>query len=163
MKSILFFCLLFGILLSMKSHAQTACPPGMEAYGDGVCGYSRSEEPVQQAPQQQTPPAQWADRWGAIATFEPNGSLGTVTGMPDQRSAEQTALASCQSKHGSTCKIQLSYRNQCAAMVVGGKIFNVNPGNTVEEAAKKGMSMCSTAANDCHVYYSACSLPQRIQ
>jgi len=53
MKSILFFCLLFGILLSMKSHAQTACPPGMEAYGDGVCGYSRSEEPVKQTPQQQ--------------------------------------------------------------------------------------------------------------
>lgn len=173
MKSILFSCLLFGLLLlSGVTHAEGNCPEGYYPIGGEsgqagpqgcapIPGYNQ-QQGQQQAPQ--TPPPRWADRWGAIATFEPNGSLGTVTDMSDQQSAEQAALASCQSKHGSTCKIQLSYRNQCAAMVVSDKGYNVTPAVTVNEAVEKGMKICTGSGDpNCHVYYSACSLPQRIQ
>jgi Domain of unknown function (DUF4189) len=168
MKSHFKHWLLIGLLLLSAGavHAEEGCPAGQIPAGDGMnsCGpippgyYGNSQQT-----QPQPPPEKWVDHWGAIATFEPNGSLGTAINMPNQSMAEQAALTDCSAKHGSTCKIQLSYRNQCAAMVVGGKIFNVNSGPTVEDASRKGMAMCSTAANDCHIYYSACSLPQRIQ
>ena len=166
MKLRTLLALLLGLSsLSITAHGEGGCPPGWMPYSStnvSSCGPIPGYNDQQQtAPQPPSP--QWADRWGAIATFEPNGSLGTAINMPTQSSAEQTAVADCQSKHGSTCKVQLSYRNQCAAMVVGGKIFNVNPGTTVEAAAQTGMNMCRSAANDCHVYYSACSPPVRIQ
>lgn len=160
------FCLLLLGLLLLKGseiNAQTACPPGMTPYGVGVCGYDnsqRQEQPVQQRP----PLPQWEDHWGAIATYEPNGSLGVATNMPSQSSAEQAALVDCQSKHGSTCKIQLSYRNQCAAMVVSDKGYNVTPAATVDLAVTEGMATCTKSGDpNCHVYYSACSLPVRTQ
>jgi hypothetical protein len=68
-------------------------------------------------------------------------------------------------KRRSCVQIQISYRNQCVAMVIGnnGKLFNTNDDPTVDTAAQKGMQMCMPEAHDCHVYYSACSLPVRIQ
>jgi hypothetical protein len=100
----------------------------------------------------QPPPERWQDNWGAIATYEPNGSLGVVTNMPSQNVAENAALSDCQSKHGSACKIKLSYRNQCAAMVVGGKDYNVNPGATLDNESPRlswrlsGLSQAPTVA-----------------
>ena len=168
MKLILFSCLLFGLLLSTTSHAQTACPPGMEEYGAGVCGCSQSEEPAQQIPQQQLPqpPAtRWASRWGAIATDGPGGSFGSAVDKSSRRGAESAAISDCLSKRGSpNCKIEVSYANGCGVMTVGDKMHNSNYGSTVEEATQKGMAMCRSAGDtNCHVYYSACSLPVRIQ
>ena len=162
-------CLFVLMLTATAVHAQAACPPGTIPYGTGndpsACGPDNSQPQQPQQPQAPQPPPQvWADHWGAIATYEPNGSLGTATNMPSQRSAEQTALADCESKHGSTCKIQLSYRNQCAAMVVSAKGYNVTPAATMDLAVTKGMAICTNSgAPNCHVYYTACSLPQRIQ
>ena len=163
MKSILFFCLLFSLLLSTTSHAQTACPPGMEEYGEGVCGYSRSEEPTQQAPQQQAAPPQWTSRWGAIATDSVKAVLGTATDMASKNEAEQRALKECQTKGGTQCKLQNSYSNACVAMITGSKIFNVGSDADLNRAVQSGMKKCTAADTDCHVYYSACSLPVRIQ
>ncbi len=48
-------------------------------------------------------------------------------------------------------------------MVIGSKAFNVNSAATLDEAVQKGMTMCAQAGDSCHVYYSTCSLPSRIQ
>lgn len=163
--------LLLGLLFLRAgvAHAEGGCPPGMiPASGTDInsCvpippGYYSNQ---QQAQPQPPPPPRWADQWGAIATDSANGILGTATNLPSRSSAENAALADCQSKHGSTCKIQLSYGNQCAAMLVGAKVYNTNAGDTADEAIKKGIKMCTDAGDTlCRVYYSACSLPQRIQ
>ena len=147
MKSILFSCLLFGmLLLSGVTHAEGNCPDGMfetnppSSQGPVGCapipGYNQQQGP-QKAPR--PPPEQWVDHWGAIAIYEPNGSLGTATNLPSQSSAEN---ADCQSKHGSTCKIQLSYRNQCTAMAVSDKGYNVGSPATVDQAAQTSLKIC---------------------
>ncbi len=150
MKSILFSCLLFGLLLCATSHAQTACPPGMEAYGAGVCGYSRSDEP---APQQATPqlpeapPARWASRWGAIATDEPHGILGAVTGLSSKEEAQKAAMEACRAKGGSPCKFEIAYDNECAAMIVSDKGYNTPAAATVEKAVQLGMQTCKSSGD----------------
>jgi len=110
MKSILFSCLLFSLLSCIPARAQTACPPGMEEYGAGVCGYNRSEESPQQALQQQgppSPPPRWATRWGAIATDSIKGTLGAVSGLPSKSAAQQAAIADCQAKGGHHASLKL--------------------------------------------------------
>lgn len=152
-------------------HAEGGCPPGMiPASGTDInsCvpippGYYGNQQQVQpQLPP--PPPPQWATRWGAIATDAKRGALGAVTNLPSQSEAADAAIAACQSKGGSDCKIQITYDNECAAMVVGDKIFDVTADTTVDKAVQAGMNSCS-AANDhtCRVYYSACSLPVQTQ
>ncbi|MBD8873462.1 DUF4189 domain-containing protein [Rhodanobacter sp. DHB23] len=153
-------CFLTLLLVATSTHSQDCA--GVNA--GGVCVPPDVAMPGYQQQAPQPPPQKWVDHWGAIATYEPNGSLGAATNMPSQNSAEQAALADCQSKHGSACKIQLSYRNQCAAMVVSGKGYNVTPAATVDLAVAKGMNTCTNSGDpNCHVYYTACSLPTRIQ
>ncbi len=169
MKSILFSCLLFGLLSYTPSHAQTACPPGMEEYGAGVCGYSRSEEPAQQAPQQQAPqppPPKWASRWGAIAMDESpqHGSTGTSFNRPNRSAAEKAALKNCQSNGGTNCKIKSAYDNECVAIVMGNPGGYTVTDTTQDKATQAAMSSCSNHGNtNCHIYYTSCSLPVRIQ
>lgn len=166
-KSIQFLCLLFGLLFCAVSHAQTACPPGMEEYGAGVCGYSQSEQPAQQVPPQQAPrepPPKWLNLWGAIATDGPGGHLGTAVNMSSRDVAEQSALADCRTKGGSNCKLENTYGNACAAMIVGDTGHNSNSAATLDDAIKLGIKTCSKAGDtNCHVYYSACSLAVRTQ
>lgn len=169
--------LLAGLLLLFSGmvHAEGECPPGMFAtnppgtQGPINCApipsYAQNQG-QQTAPQTpQPPPERWQDHWGAIATDADNGILGTSINTLSQNQAELTALNDCQAKGGIRCKIQLSYRNQCAAMIVGGnnKIFNTNPGANIKQAVQTGMIMCGKAASDCHAFYTACSLPVRIQ
>ncbi|MFC4765256.1 DUF4189 domain-containing protein [Dyella koreensis] len=105
----------------------------------------------------------WASKWGAIATDTPTGTLGISTDASSQDEAEQKALEDCQAKSGSKCKLQLSYANGCGVMVLGNKGFNTQTASTLEGAKKSGMDMCNAESDGCHVYYSGCSLPQRIQ
>lgn len=158
--------LLFLGLLSLTGNeaiAQTACPPGMTPYGVGVCGYDNSQQqrsPTQQQPQPPRPPQQWASRWGAIATYEPNGSLGAATNMASKDEAEQSALADCQSKHGSTCKLEVAYSNGCGVLVGSNTGYVVTTNATLDGAIQAGMKTCADSGYiDCRVYYSACSLP----
>ncbi|WP_175927490.1 DUF4189 domain-containing protein [Burkholderia cepacia] len=67
-------------------------------------------------------------------------------------------------QRGVSCKIAISYANECAVMVVGRTGHNVNPGPSIAAATKKAMDVCRSDGDDqCEVYYSACSLPRRIQ
>jgi len=164
---IFLFCGLLLIASTLRAQQPGVdCAPVQGQGWTGCAPLNSSQQPAQgqQLQTPQPPPQKWADHWGAIAVYAPSGSLGTSTNMPTQEDAESAALADCQSKHGSTCKIQLSYRNQCAALVVSAKSYNTNPGATEKEAIQKGMEICDNAKDpNCHPAYAACSLPQRIQ
>lgn len=157
-----------GLLLLLATsaiHAQsvTACPPGMVPYGAGVCGDDQSDQPAQQqAPQ--APAMRWLPAYGAIALDVPMGFLGSVTNLPSQSQANVAALQDCRAKGGTDCHLALSYGNECAAMVISDPGFNVTPGETLDIAQKKAMKECTDGGRkNCRVYYTACSLPKRLQ
>jgi hypothetical protein len=108
-------------------------------------------------------PPKWETRWGAIATDAEHAKLGVVIAASNKRMAELGALEDCKNKGGSNCKLQLSYYNQCAAMVVGDRVMNTGSAATLEEAKQMGLSECQKDDSNCRVYYSGCSLPERVQ
>ncbi|MEJ1129386.1 DUF4189 domain-containing protein [Variovorax sp. CCNWLW225] len=148
-------------------HAEGSCPPGMYPNNPGSTSGVNGCNPIpgygnQQAPQ---PPAQqWERRWGAIATDGPQGALGVATDKQSKREASRVAMQDCQSKGGVNCKIDIAYDNQCVVVVVGDGGYNVPNAPTAAEAVEMGMKTCRSAGRtNCHVYYSACSLPARIR
>ena len=164
LKSLCSFALL--LLCSGTVHAQQPgvdCAP-IQGQGWSGCAPMNTTQGQQQPRAPLSPPEQWQDHWGAIATDAIHGSLGTAADMPSQSTAESKALADCQSKGGTKCKIDTRYRNACAAMVAGDTGYNVGSAATLSEAVQIGMKTCTDAGTaHCHVYYSACSLPVRIQ
>lgn len=153
-------CILALLLIVATVHAQDC--GGVNA--GGVCVPPDVAMPGYQQQAQQPPPQKWVDHWGAIATNEPTGSLGVANDMASQSDAEQAALADCQSKQGATCKLETSYRNGCGALIGSSTGYVVVSKATLNETVQTGISTCTKAGySNCHVYYSACSLPVRIQ
>lgn len=171
MKSTISRLLAFVLLLSATGlvHAEGGCPAGYYPIGapqgtQGPQGCAPIPGNNQQQAQPLPPPPIWVDHWGAIATDGPGGSFGASTDMSTRQSAEEAALADCHSKKGSsTCGVDLYYRNQCAAMVVGHETHNSKAGSTVDLAIQAAMNLCNEVDKSCFVYYTACSLPVRIQ
>lgn len=165
--------LMFGLLLLLGgfAHAEGNCPAGYYPIGAPQgqggpqgCAPIPGDNSQQQVQSQALPPPQWASRWGAIATDKVKGILGAVTGLSSKNEAQQAALADCQAKGGSPCKLEIAYDNECAALVVGDNGYNVGADATLDKVIRLGMKICTGAKNaNCHVYYSDCSLPVRIQ
>lgn len=149
------------------AHAEGGtCPPGMYPANPGSTSGVNACYPIPgYGNQQAQPPApQWERRWGALATSAPDGILGVSTDKRSKQEASEVAVQDCQSKGGMNCKVELPYYNQCAAVVVGDGAYNTPSAPTVDEAVAMGMKTCrSSGRAGCHVYYSACSLPVRIQ
>ncbi|WP_408326146.1 DUF4189 domain-containing protein [Paraburkholderia agricolaris] len=148
-------------VITTTAHAQ-ACPPGTSPAAIGndlsACAPDNTSQRALGPP-----PERWIDYWGAIAVYEPTGSLGVATNMGSKAKAEQAALADCQSKHGSTCKIGSAYRNGCGALIGSTTGYAVASGPSLDKAIQSGMEICTKSGyQNCHVYYSSCSLPQRI-
>lgn len=157
-SKILLFAGLLGI--SIAAQAQVACPPGWIPYSATSCGPAPSAQ--QAAPRQPPPTLSPQTKWGAIATDGVKGVLGTALSEESERRAERTAMADCQAKGGSPCKVQLTYSNGCGAMIVGSKGFSTAGAGTKEEAIQKGMAICQTDGDTaCHVYYIDCSAAGR--
>lgn len=169
MKPISLCWLLLGLffLTAGLACAQTACPPGMTPYGVGVCGYDNGQQQTVEPPSQAPPlllPAIWIDQYGAIATDFAHSSAGASLNQPDRSRAEQAAIANCQENGGSACKIETWYSNGCATLVVGDKTHVSINAATLDEATHRGLKMCIDGGDSkCHVYYTACSLPVRVQ
>ena len=165
MKLIPRFLFIISLLcLSGITRAQVSCPPGMMPYSTaqnvGVC----APIPGGNQMRPQAPVARWESRWGAIATDPKAGSVGVSANMQTKEAAEQAAISDCESRKKSLCKIAEAYDNECAVMVAGNTGYNVDADSTIEKAAQSGMKTCAQSGDsNCHVYYSACSLPQRIQ
>ena len=168
MKLLTLTLLLLGLLaFRMPAHAEGNCPPGYYPIGgQGVqgCAPYPNQGQQQQRPQQPNlPPAVWESRWGAIATDEPHGVLGSSSGLLSKSAAQDGAMADCKSKGGSNCVLQMTFSNGCSALTVGDKTFNLNVGETEAIATQKAMEVCKAGDTGCHVYFTTCSPSVRTQ
>jgi hypothetical protein len=160
--------LIFGLLcLSLAVHAEGNCPQGYYPIGasgqPGPQGCAPIPNYNQNQGMPQASPIRWRSTWGAIATDAAAGSVASITGEATEEQAVDAAFADCRAKGGNNCKLQVSYANGCAALVLGDSVFNVNSAPTLNEAVKKGMDLCNPASKNCHAFLTACSLSERIQ
>lgn len=169
--SVIWLLMGFSLLFTAVVHAQAACPPGTIPYGTGqdqsVCGPDNSQQqPTQQQlqpPPHPLPPV-WVDRWGAITTDAAHHSSGASLNQSSKVVAEQEAIADCQKNGGVQCKIEITYHNQCVALVGGDTGYNTTSASSIGQAVQIGMASCTSAHDtNCHAYYTACSLPVRVQ
>lgn len=158
--------LLLGIQFfgASVAYAEQGCPDGLYPGGmqpnGPICipipgARTRGQSPME-APQKE----QWSARWGAIATDNETGYMGTADGHVSKSIADETALKRCR-KVGQNCTVVISYSNQCAALAVGTTKYAVGAGTTLAEASVEAAGRCATAGAACEVIYSACSLAQR--
>jgi hypothetical protein len=166
MKYLLLLMLLLELfVINHRAHAEGGCPPGsypINGQGWQTCAPIPNYDTQQQSLTTRPPSQWWEDRWGAVATDAEKGALGSASSMSSQASAERTALNECRSKGGARCKLDISYVNTCAAMVVGDRGYTVRTGGTREVAIDYGEKVsCSTKDLNCRVYYTDCSLPVR--
>ena len=164
-------CLIGMLFLSIS--VVNAQQPGVDCapiQGQGWTGCAPISPPQsspqgQQPRMPQAPPQRWQDHWGAIATDAANGVLGTASNMPNELSAKQAALSDCSSQGGSNCVLEIQpYRNSCGVVVTSDKSHVVTSNVSLDQAIQEGLATCSkTDKANCRVYYSACSMPQRIQ
>jgi len=174
MKPIYLLCLWMALLSTGKGvHAQaypcSGAGPGETVVGETPAGNGVGSVPLCQRVDQgaaapQPPPMRWLDKWGAIATDAATASLGSANGMSSREQAQDAALADCQAKGGIRCKTETWYLNGCGAMVMGNTGYNVGNAATLKKAIQSGIKVCRDAGDtNCHTYFSACSLPVRIQ
>lgn len=96
------------------------------------------------------------DTFGAIAYSKRTHRYGYSSNEGSRRDAEQTALGECRA---SDCRIQVWFRNSCAAFAVGnggdatGWAYDQNP----RKARLRALNECKKRANDCRVLIEACS------
>jgi hypothetical protein len=109
------------------------------------------------------PTGYWVKTWGAIAPSPKGGVLGTAVGADSKAEAERLALADCKKKGGQSCQVDLAYHNQCAAMILGDKTYNVAHAASVDEASRIGIKLCYNKNGACSVYYSACTEPRFVK
>lgn len=175
MKSAASAWLLMSLLLVSTSvvRAEGGCPPGFYPYSMGNaqgqpgpqgCAPIPGYDDNQQQTQPQPAPAKWVDHWGAIATAPDQGVIGVSTNLSSEVDATRIALSDCRIKGGVNCKIGLSYRNQCMAFVGAHLGYGLDVGTTPAAASEKTLKDCIDGGlTNCHVIYTGCSLPVRIQ
>lgn len=163
MKRILPTVLLIGLAYMPTIHAQ--CTTGIDT--GGQCIPPNALEPQDDSnphAQPQQPRAVWADRWGAIAIDNGTSSVGVSENQTSKSAASAQALQRCASQSNSEhCEVQLAYYNQCAALAWGTKFYGVSGAVDTNLAKEHALERCARGALDCKVFYSACSLPTRIQ
>ncbi len=158
--------LLVLLLIVGMVHAQQPgvdCAPVQGQGWTGCAPINSPQQPSRGGPTPPPAPEKWINYWGAIATDIPNKSVGVASNMLSRSQAENAAIMDCQSRGGAICKIEISYSNTCAALVVGVNGHNTRTGNTSDAAVQAGIEKCSEDDTNCHAYYSGCSLPVRIQ
>ena len=143
-----------------------SCPPGtVPQQGIGWQGCAPVPGTANTPPSVENPAQTiWLDRWGAIAIDRTDGGVGvgSASGMKNERQAKKSALLACQKKGGNRCTIEITYYNQCAAVVWGKQEFTISSASTKEGAEQRSLEKCIKAGEtDCVMYFSDCSLAQR--
>lgn len=154
--------------LSVGAHAEGNCPSGFYPIGNravAACAPIPSATKGQQGQQQvpSSPSPIWKDRWGAVAFDGPRGILGVATELQSEQAAQEAALNDCKAKGGIKCQSEISYVNGCTAFTIGDRGAYRGAKATLDQVVTDGMQKCKEADKNCETYYSACSLPVRIQ
>ncbi|MBC9907581.1 MULTISPECIES: DUF4189 domain-containing protein [Achromobacter] len=158
------------------AQAEQGCPDGFMPNAAGTPGQQCVPIPGQTRPQggtgAQTAPDQprWTTRWGAIAYDPPSGSVGIAADKTSKAKAERAALEHCASKGGKGCETNITYYNQCVAVVYGpspkgeGVLMNSASAETKELAQSLAIETCEKGTGtSCKTFYTGCSYPVRIQ
>ena len=108
-----FLAAALGLMSIDAAHAQTvtSCPPGMVAYGAGVCGYDHGPDSAAhpQASNLNSPGKPSLPRgWTAIVRDRAKPIVVQVAGMKSRRDAVENAMAQCQAKGGSECELDIA-------------------------------------------------------
>ncbi|SDH07700.1 protein of unknown function [Dyella sp. 333MFSha] len=152
------------ICASGYSHAEGGCPPGQYPQsGQGWQTCVPIPGSTQQSPRS-GPSERWEDRWGALAVTDSGQIAGGSSGKKTEREAIDAAIADCRLDGDETCKSMGTVRNQCIALVAGSGGTKIESAPSETEATKRAMKECLRSGQDnCHSYYSSCSLPVRVQ
>lgn len=150
------------VSLSSVSMAQVVCPPGYAPIGGGavVGDYASGCAPLEGA--QEEPEEIWEDRWGAIAIAD--GAFGYSAAMASEAEASQSALKACRSNaNGQPCEVKLTYYNQCVALYWGDGGYDISHAETMDTAKSMSQADCNASYGNCRLFYSDCSMPERVQ
>ena len=161
---------LLGLILlswGVAAHAQVGvCPAGTIPNGTQTSAMECAPDPDYQTQQQPAPPPPvWADRWGSTAGALPGTrpAFGAASNMPSEESAKQAAIAECEATPGTHCETDQVYYNACFGEAWGPKSPVGYIAGTLDAARRLSMQACEAKGQKCVAYYSACSLPVRIQ
>lgn len=157
-----YYRLLLAASLMLSCHlarAEGGCPAGQIPYSGTSttsCGPIQSQNGADLGPA-------WSSRWGAIVS-DGSGTYGIAAGAQTKSDAKGKAMEECRQRGGKSCKLQFSYKNQCA-VVVSTTSRSFSQGAATEElAASMAMNECQkSGSGECWVYYTGCSLPARVQ
>jgi hypothetical protein len=160
MKNIIVFTNLVLALNSLDSVAACRIGDGPDM-GDGI-PYCYELDDTQETLALEP---KWQSRWGAIA-IDPNvtsGGIGYSENMVSRALAEKVALKQCHDTGGSkTCRIEVSYDNQCAAIAWGDLYYNTANAETIESASEIALNACDKKAKNCKIYYTNCNYAVQI-
>ena len=154
--------LVFLCFAPHNANAQYTCPPGYVSAGGGQdAGSFAGCVPLQNNGQQNAEPI-WESRWGAIAVT--SGAFGTSGNWQSETEANNAALKECNNNSQTKdCKITITYHDQCAALAWGGNYVSAWRGPDKLQSEKEAMRVCNENSNDCKIYHSDCSYPERVQ
>lgn len=149
------YLFLLGSIISATAVGQTRCPIGVQA-GNIQCIPDDPPAEVNAAPR---PTGEWIKTWGAIASSE-NGDIGSSTGKFSKKDAEAEAIKICADFGNSDCKVNMTYKNQCVAVVqaakgrTGGKIITAETADiakrtALQECQEDSGAQCFVRGTDC--------------
>ena len=158
MKTKIFSMIILMICLDVAHAEGGSCPDGyypIGGQGSSGCapipGYGSSSSGSSEQI------VVWEDRWGAIATDYAGGKFGVGKSWPSKSMAQAAAIKDCVREGGKSCKIDLTYSNQCGAIAWGMTYAATARAPTLEEASSMALDLCSEASLECRIYYSDCS------
>lgn len=155
------------ICLPLSANAENGCPAGYEPWKipiESMSDCMAIPDYGQPAEGASAVPA-WASRWGAIAigSTTSGGGVGTATGKKSRRKAESIAIKTCRDTGGgSECEV-FSYHDQCAVIAWGTDSYTIQSAQSIDLASRIALKKCSESTKNCRIFYSACSLPERIR
>lgn len=145
---------------SSPALAEGRCPDGYFPIGGGGAGWEGCA-PMGGDEGPATPQPRWETRWGAVAVT--NGAYGFSYEYASEDSAVKEALSQCsRNAGGATCTLKQSYHDQCIALVWGQKGSNTVSAPDIVQAENLALKNCSKRSQNCKIYYSGCSFPERV-
>ncbi len=105
----------------------------------------------------------WEARWGAITTDNSKGVFGTADGHTSKRAASKAAMDDCKKWGGTSCKIAITYTNQCGVLVSGSSFSNTARGPNVDKALSVVIDDCKKRDPTCKLFHAGCSYAQKVR
>ncbi|MEA5148544.1 DUF4189 domain-containing protein [Xanthomonas arboricola] len=146
------------LTVPLIASGQTRCPIGTQM-GSMQCIPDTPEMRGELTPSS-APTGEWIKTWGAIANSNSTGEAGSAVGKLSEEEAERVALRQCAVGGAGDCKVQLTYKNQCSALVASDSesFFQASP--TEVRAINLAKKSCKASnSGPCNVVYSECTKP----